>query len=210
MSTRASGSLWLGKDALVLASRSSARRLMLSACGIEAELVPADLDERSVEAEAAGKGALPAAIARLLAAAKARSVSVRLPSRLVLGADQVLAFEDRCWAKPRSRAEAASHLTSLAGREHRLVSACAIARDGLLLYEAIEIAELRMRELTAREIDDYLDIIGDEALASVGSYRIEGIGRLLFDRVDADQAVILGLPLAGLARYFRSVGLTRL
>ena len=79
---------------LILASRSPARRDLLSSCGIEAELYPADLDERASKPRTV-KGAVPAHIARRLAAEKARLVSSRMPQRHVLGADQVLAFEDR-------------------------------------------------------------------------------------------------------------------
>jgi septum formation protein len=182
----------------------------LSSCGIEPELLPTDIDERALEAEFAVRGALPSVIVRQLAAAKASRVSLSVSGRHVLGADQALAFEDRCCSKARDREEVARRLARLAGRHHYLASACAVAQDGVLLYESIEIAEMRMRTLSSAEIDTYLDLVGDEALASVASYRIEGVGRLLFENVDADHAVILGLPLAGLLRYFRSAGLIRL
>jgi septum formation protein len=210
MSRLPAGAAWAGAEALVLASRSSARRDLLSRCGIEPELLPADIDERALEAELAARGALSSVIARRLAGAKAALVSRSAPGRYVLGADQVVAFEDRPWAKARDRVEAASRLAELAGRSHYLMSAGAVARDGILLYEAVEIAEMRMRSLSRSDIETYLDLVGDEALASVGCYRIEGVGRLLFERVDADQAVILGLPLTDLLSYFRSARLLRL
>jgi septum formation protein len=204
-----SGRAWAGEEPLIMASRSVARQTLLSGCGIEAELRPADLDERGLEAEEAARGALPAIVARRLAGEKARSVSLQAPRRFVLGADQVLAFEDRCWAKAADRNEAASRLARLSGRSHQLISACAIAREGLLLYEGLEIAEMHMRDLSQDEIRSYLDIVGDQALASVGAYQIEGVGRLLFDQVDADHAAILGLPLGGLLGYLRSAALIR-
>jgi septum formation protein len=203
-------SVWNGEKPLILASRSAARRDLLASCGIAAELVPADIDERSLEADDASRGALPALIARRLAAEKARVVSQGAPGRYVLGADQVLAFDDHCWAKPHDRRDAASRLMQLSSRSHRLISDCAVARDGALLYEGHDVVDLSMRALSREEIELYLDLVGEEALASVGSYRIEGLGRLLFERVEADQAAILGLPLSGLLRYFRACGLIRL
>jgi nucleoside triphosphate pyrophosphatase len=210
MSTSRQGLVWAGGEPLILASRSLARQALLSGCGIEAELKPADLDERRLEAEEAAHGALPVVIARRLAAEKASSVALRSPRRIVLGADQVLAFEDRCCAKVRDRDGAASRLAQLAGRDHTLISACAIACAGTLLYEAVETAELSMRNLSEADIRTYLEIADDQALASVGAYQIEGLGRLLFDRIDAEHATILGLPLGPLLRYFRSAGLIRL
>ena len=201
--------VWTGTTPLILASRSTARRDLLSSCGIELELITADVDERALEAELTVRGALPSIIARRLAAAKAGAVSGENQGRHVLGADQVLAFEDHSWAKARHREEAASRLSRLSGRTHYLISACAVARDGILLYEAAEIAQMGMRSLSPAEIEAYLDLAGSDVLASVGCYRIEGFGRLLFESVSSDHAVILGLPLASLLRYFRSAGLVR-
>jgi septum formation protein len=172
--------------------------------------VAADIDERSIELELTGRGALPVVVARQLAGAKASVVSLAAPARYVLGADQVVAFDDQCWSKARDRGEAADRFRRLVGHTHYLVSACAIARDGALLYEGCEIAEMRMRNLSANDIAAYFDLAGPEVLASVGCYRIEGVGRLLFERVEADQAVILGLPLTGLLDYLRSARLIRL
>ena len=192
---------------MILASRSLARRSLLHGCGIEAEPAMADIDERAIEARETRRGALPCTVARHLAAEKALVVSRRSPGRFVLGADQVLAFEDRCCAKAATLAEAASRLAELAGKSHRLVSACAIARDGALLFEAAETAELHMRDLSPEEIRAYLEFVGEEVLASVGAYQVESLGRLLFERIDGDHAVILGLPLSRLLSYLRSAGL---
>jgi septum formation protein len=203
------GAIWAAEERLILASRSSTRLNLLASCGIRAEPVAADVDERAIEAEEIRRGALPGVVARRLAAQKALAVSRRLPSRLVLGADQVLALEDRCFAKSATLVEAASRLAELAGKRHRLISACALARDGALLLEAAETAELTMRDLSKAEIAAYLETVGEEVLASVGAYQVEDLGRLLFERIGGDHAVILGLPLTSLLDYLRSCGLVR-
>jgi septum formation protein len=199
-------SLWIGEEKLILASRSLTRLNLLSSCGIEAKPVAPDIDERAIEMQERSRGALPCVIARRLAAEKALAVSLRSPRCIVLGADQVLAFEDRCFAKPTKLAEAASRLAQIAGKGHQLVSACALARDGVLLFEAVETATLHMRDLNKNEIHAYLETVGEKVLASVGAYQIESVGRLLFERIEGDHAVILGLPLSGLLRYLRSAG----
>jgi septum formation protein len=204
------GQIWAGEKPLILASRSEARRALLSAFGILAELMPADLDERAIEAQELSRGAAACALARRLAAAKACAVSAQARGRFVLGGDQILTFNDRPLAKSADLAAAAERLRLLAGQTHLLVSACAVARDGTILFEAVETAELTMRTLTDAEIKTYLDAAGEEVLASVGAYRIESIGRLLFERVEGDHATILGLPLTGLLRYLRSAGLMQL
>ena len=210
MSMLPGGPVWTGEQPLVLASRSAGRRSLLASCGIEAQVRPAQIDERAIEAGMASRGAMPVAVARGLAAEKARVVSRELPGRIVLGADQVLPFEDKCWAKAADLDEARRRLTQLSGAHHQLISACALARDGAVVFETIDVANLQMRTLSQVDIETYVAFVGRDALASVGSYRIEGLGRLLFDRVEGDQATIIGLPLTRLLGYLRANGLIRL
>jgi septum formation protein len=148
-------------------------------------------------------------IARKLAAQKALAVSCRSPGRFVLGADQVLDFEGRCLAKSATLADAALRLAALSGKRHRLTSACALAQDGSLLFEGAETAELEMRDLSPAEIAAYFEAVGERVLSSVGAYQVEGLGRLLFKRIDGDHAVILGLPLTRLLTFLRAACLLR-
>jgi septum formation protein len=67
-----------------------------------------------------------------------------------------------------------------------------------------------MRALTDAEIRHYLEAAGDDALASVGSYQLEGLGIHLFERIEGDYFTILGLPLLFLLRELRAKGLVTL
>src|SRR5438105_2049605 len=96
--------LWLAEQPLVLASKSAIRQEMLVRAGIPVEVRSADMDERAVEGRAACRGAH--AIAMLLAREKARAIAAELPGRVVLGADQVLGFEQHRFSKPGDRAAA--------------------------------------------------------------------------------------------------------
>ncbi|HTT47985.1 MAG TPA: Maf family protein [Pseudolabrys sp.] len=193
--------LWLSPQPLVLASKSDVRGKMLAAVGLRFEIRPAQLDERAVEAEAGTADA--AAAARLLARAKATAVARTLPGRLVLGADQTLARGAKRFSKPASREQAAEQLRALRGRTHELHSALALVRDGNVLFDCVDGARLTMRDISDRFLEDYLDMVGDAALASVGAYQLEGIGVHLFERVDGDFFTILGLPLLPLLAYLR-------
>jgi septum formation protein len=197
-------SLWLSPQPLVLASKSDVRGKMLAAIGLRFEIRPAQIDERAVEAKADLADA--AAIARLLARAKADAVARLLPGRLVLGADQTLARGMKRFSKPASRAEAVEQLRALRGRTHELNSALALVRDGTVLFDCVDSARLAMRDISDRFIDDYLDMAGDAALASVGAYQLEGIGIHLFERIHGDYFTILGLPLLPLLDYLRQNG----
>jgi septum formation protein len=126
--------------------------------------------------------------------------------RPVLGADQTLACGDRRFSKPADRAAAAEQLRGLRGRTHELHSAIALVRDGEALFELVDTARLTMRDFSDRFLEDYLDMAGDAALASVGGYQLEGIGIHLFERVEGDYFTILGLPLLPLLAFLRRNG----
>ena len=194
--------LWLGKEPLVLASQSQARQTLLASAGIGFQSDPANVDERAIQASS-GLSA-PGDIAGLLAREKARSVSVRRPSRYVIGADQTLSLGARIFNKPASRAQAADQLRALAGHCHELHAAVAVMRDGSLLFEHVAVARMTMRPLGDTEIEYYLDAAGLAVTSSVGAYQLEGLGVHLFERIEGDHFTILGLPLLALLAYFRS------
>jgi septum formation protein len=196
--------LWLAPQPLVLASKSDVRGKILAAAGLRFEIRPAQIDERAVEAQAGPLDA--AAAARLLARKKAESIAAAQPGRLVLGADQTLARDNKRFSKPASRAEAAEQLRELRGRPHELNSALALVRDGEVLFEYVDRARLTMRNFSDAFLDDYLDMAGGAALASVGGYQLEGIGVHLFEQVDGDYFTILGLPLLPLLAFLREKG----
>jgi len=196
--------LWLSPQPLVLASKSDVRGKMLAAVGLRFEIRPAQIDERAVEAEGGITDA--AAVARLLARAKASAVARSLPGRLVLGADQTLARGSQRFSKPANRAAAAEQLRVLRGRTHELHSALTLVRDGAVLFDYVDTARLTMRNISDRFLENYLDMAGEAALASVGGYQLEGIGIHLFERVDGDYFTVLGLPLLPLLNFLRQNG----
>jgi septum formation protein len=196
--------LWLADAPLVLASRSESRRAVLAGAGIPLEVLPADIDERALEAQAGQKS--PGQIALMLARAKAGAVAAKLPGRRVLGADQTLAQGERLFGKPASLAAARDQLQSLRGRTHELHSALVLARDGVVLLEHCEVARLAMREFSDAFLDSYIAAAGTAVTASVGGYQVESVGIQLFERIEGDHFTILGLPLLRLLQYLRREG----
>jgi len=193
--------LWLASQPLVLASRSDIRGKILAAVGLRFEIRPSQIDERTVEAKS---GVVDAAgVAQHLARAKAEAVAALLPGRLVLGADQTLANGSARLSKPRDRAQAADQLRALRGRTHELHSALALVRNGETVFSCADTAKLTMRDFSDRFLNNYLDMIGDSAMSSVGAYQLEGIGIHLFERVEGDYFTILGLPLLPLLDFLR-------
>jgi septum formation protein len=191
---------------LVLASGSPIRRTLLSNAGLAFEVDPADLDERSAEQPLLAGGATPEDLALGLAMAKAASVSERRPVDLVIGADQVLDFKGERLTKPANFEAARRQLLRLSGGTHQLHAGVACARDGAIVWQAVETATLTMRALGPRTIGRYLARSGEAALLSVGAYQLEGVGVQLFEKIEGDYFTILGIPLLPLLSFLRAEG----
>jgi septum formation protein len=196
--------LWLADQPLVLASKSASRGAILRAAGLAIEVCPADINERMIEQGSAARD--PDAIAALLAREKARTISARLAGRIVLGADQTLALGEQRFSKPTDRTAAREQLKLLRGQTHELHTAIALVREDVILFEHRETARLTMRAFSDRFLEDYLDAAGADVTASVGGYQLEKTGIQLFERVEGDHFVILGLPLLPLLQHLRQAG----
>ncbi len=202
--------LWRGAGSLVLASRSESRRALLSAAGLDAGCVAPEVDERALEdGYLAGGGSLES-VAIELARAKALAVSAKRPDAYCIGADQTLTLEGRILHKSRDLAQAAQTLAALSGKTHRLTSAFCVARAGQALIVHRDHADLRMRTLDPSEISRYLERAGTGVLSSVGVYQGEGLGIHLFERIEGDHSVVLGLPMLSLLAWLRRENLIAL
>jgi septum formation protein len=194
--------VWCAQQPLILASQSATRQMLLRNAGIAVEAVPADINERDIQASSGLKA--PGAIASLLAQKKALHVSALHKGRYVIGADQTLSLGERLFSKPGSRAAAAEQITALVGQTHELHSAVALAKDGEVVFSNADVAWMTMRALDRADIAAYLDIAGEAVTSSVGAYQLEGAGVHLFARINGDHFTILGLPLLPLLTFLRS------
>jgi septum formation protein len=203
-------SLWRGAGPLVLASRSESRRALLSAAGLDAESIAPEVDERALEDRYLAEGGAIEDVAIELARAKALAVSTKRPDAYCIGADQTLTLEGRIFHKSRDLVEGRQTLAALSGRMHRLTTAFCVARAGQALVVHRDHANLRMRALDPSEISRYLERAGPSVLASVGVYQGEGLGVHLFEHIEGDHSVVLGLPMLGLLAWMRRENLISL
>ncbi|BCM16245.1 Maf-like protein [Mesorhizobium sp. J8] len=193
-------------EKIILASGSPFRKTMLVNAGLDIEAMPANVDERALEAPLKDSGASPEDVASILAEAKATEVSERKPGALVLGCDQTLSLGDEIFHKPADMEGARRHLLALSGKTHQLNSAAVLCRDGEVLWRHVGVASLTMRKLDPAFIGRHLARVGAKALSSVGAYQIEGEGIQLFEKIEGDYFTIVGLPLLPVLKELRALG----
>ena len=196
----------LARRAVVLASASPARAKLLEAAGLEVVRDPAGIDEAAVKASFRKEGLDAASCATALAETKAVRVSARHGEALVIGADQILVHDERWLDKPRDVGEARAQLAALRGTRHELVTSVAVAQNGAAIWREVDRAFLYVRQFSDEFLSAYLAAGGDEVLASVGGYQLEGFGSQLFSRIEGDYFTILGLPLLPLLEFLRGHG----
>jgi septum formation protein len=170
---------------LILASASPRRRDLLAAAGVLCVVDAADVDE-SVRA-----GEAPAAYAERLAREKARVVASRHPGASVLGAETVVVVDEEILGKPADDQDARRMLRLLSGRAHEVLTAVAVARNGVI-SSRVEKCVVEMREIAENEVVDYVK--SGEPMDKAGAYAIQGGAAPFVRRFSGDFDTIVGLP----------------
>ncbi len=114
------------------------------------------------------------------------------PDAFVIGCDTDVVLEGRVLGKAADAAAAAGHLRALSGRTHEVLSGVCVIR-GDRANTARELTTVSFRELSASEIDAYVD--SDEWEGRAGGYAVQGLGSTMVDGIDGDLSNVIGLPL---------------
>lgn len=180
---------------LILASASPRRRELLAHLDLPFVVQVADIDETPL----AHEGAM--ALALRLAREKAAAVAQRAPTdAVILAADTVVAVDDQLLGKPDDRAMARQMMKRLSGRGHSVVTAVAVAGQGVVVAEAVT-TKVWLRPICDAEIDWYWD--SGEPADKAGGYAIQGIGGRFVERIDGSYSNVVGLPLVETERLLQ-------
>ena len=189
---------------IILASKSKVRKEILDKNQIPCDVKPSSVDEDVVKESLIKELATPEIISKNLAELKANKVSLNQGDRLVLGADSVIDLDGELISKPESREEALQILKKLNGKKHNLISSVCISKNGSMMWNYTDKAELTMKKFSEENLKVYLSKISDEALYSYNVYQIEGEGRKLFSNINGDEDTIMGLPVFKIKDYLKN------
>lgn len=173
---------------LVLASASPRRLELLAQIGLRPDTILApDVDETP------GARELPRAYASRIARAKALAVSEKLPGRLILAADTVVAAGRRILPKAETEAQARACLSLLSGRRHRVMTAVVVrSAEGVMRERLVETVVIFSR-LSKTEIDTY--VTSGEWQGKAGGYAIQGEAARFIRYIGGSYSGVVGLPL---------------
>ena len=186
---------------IILASKSKVRKDILDKNDIKCVVVPSNVDEDPVKESLLKEQASSEIISKNLAELKANKVSMKKTGEIVLGADSVIDLEGELISKPESREEAMEILRKLNGKSHFLISSVCISKNGSMIWNYTDKAELTMKNFSDDELKKYLSKISDENLYAYNVYQIEGEGRSLFEKIEGDENTIMGLPVKKIKEY---------
>ena len=199
---------------LYLASASPRRRELLRQIGVECSLLAADADEDAEALERELPGEAAADYVQRVSSAKLDAALLRLRRRglargAVLCADTTVALGRRILGKPSDAAQACDMLRSLAGRQHRVLSAVALAwprADGSWKRaEALSTSRVRFADIDPRAIQAY--VASGEPFGKAGAYAVQGLAAVFVEHIHGSYSGIMGLPLFETAALLRRAGI---
>ncbi|MDD4864220.1 MAG: Maf family protein [Alishewanella agri] len=189
---------------LYLASTSVYRRALLQKLTTQFSCVKPEVDESPLPDETAE------ALVNRLALAKAKAVAATLRAGLVIGSDQVAVFQGEILGKPHTVANAEAQLKRFSGQAVTFLTGLAVVNAATGRFQqAIEPFVVHFRDLSAAEIRHY--VAREMPLDCAGSFKSEGLGIALFDKLQGDDPnSLIGLPLIRLLAMLRDEGLNLL
>lgn len=176
---------------IILASASPRRKELLSLICDNFKILPADIDEN------VGSNVNLYDIPEFLARKKAAKVYSQHPDDIVIGCDTGVFVDNQMIGKPKSEKAAFEILKMLSGKTHRVITGCAIFRDGEI-NSFSKVTEVEFYDLSDEEIREY--IATGEPMDKAGAYGIQGKGGVLIKQIKGDYFNVVGLPVAELKR----------
>ena len=184
---------------IILASQSPRRKELLERMGIQDfETISPNVDESAFH------GLPHEELVRRLSAEKAAAVAGKVgEDAIVIAADTVVALEGAVLGKPADELDAFKMLSALSGVRHQVYTGVTVCRGGEK-QTAHEVTDVTFRELSEREIEDYIST--GEPMDKAGAYGIQGYGALLIQGISGDYYNVMGLPVCRLSGMLARFG----
>lgn len=185
---------------LILASASPRRKELLSLITKDFTIIPATGEEHI------NNELPPDERVKALAVQKASEVAEKHPDSIVIGADTMVFLGDIALGKPKDVSDAKRMLSLLSGKTHTVITAVAVAKNGIVSDTFADSTQVEFYPLSEYEIDAYIK--SGEPMDKAGAYGIQEKGALLVKGIKGDYYNVMGLPAARLYRTLSQYGAT--
>ena len=179
----------------ILASNSASRKMLLKNAGLsfftEKPLCDEDYIKHRLLKQNINKKRLP----KLLAKAKALSVSKKNTKYFVVGSDTIILFNNKIISKAKTIEEAKKKLLKLSGKKHQIISGASVCFNNKQIWSHQQTSTIHMNKLNQKQINIYLKKTGKNILSSVGCYQVEKLGPQIIRSINGDFFNVLGFPL---------------
>lgn len=191
---------------LILASASPRRRELLTRIGLSFEILPARGEENP-------HSAIPEEMVQELSAGKALEIYGSLEEQekeeaVIIGADTLVAFENRVMGKPHDEKDAFDMLFLLQGKTHQVYTGVTLiytpkGETACKKLTFVEKTDVTMYPMTEQEILEY--IATGEPMDKAGAYGIQGGCAAYVREICGDYNNVVGLPVSRLYQELKRI-----
>ena len=179
----------------ILASNSASRKKLLKNAGLNFFTKSPLCDEDYIKDQLLKKNINKKKLPKLLAEAKALSVSKKNTKHLVVGSDTIILFNNKIINKAKTIREAKKKLQKFSGKKHQIISSASVCLNNKQIWSYQQTSTIHMNTLNLKQIDTYLKKTGKNILSSVGCYQVERLGPQIIKSIKGDFFNVLGFPL---------------
>ena len=179
----------------ILASNSASRKMLLKNAGLKFFSEKPLCNEDYIKDQLLKKNTKKTNLPKLLAEAKALSVSENYTKYLVVGSDTIILFNNTIINKAKTMKEAKKKLQKLSGKKHQIISGASVCLNNKQIWSYQQTSTIHMSALNQKQINTYLEKTGKNILSSVGCYQVERLGPQIINSIKGDFFNVLGFPL---------------
>ena len=179
----------------ILASNSASRKMLLKNAGLKFFSEKPLCDEDYIKDQLLKKNTKKTNLPKLLAEAKALSVSKNNTKYLVVGSDTIILFNNEIINKAKTMEEAKKKLQKISGKKHQIISGASVCLNNKQIWSYQQTSTIHMNKINQDEINIYLKKTGKNILSSVGCYQAEKLGPHIIKSISGDFFNVLGFPL---------------
>jgi septum formation protein len=179
----------------ILASNSASRKKLLKNAGLSFFTKSPLCDEDYIKDQLLKKNINKKKLPKLLAEAKALSISKKKTKHLVVGSDTIILFKNKIINKAKTMDEAKTKLQKLSGKKHQIISGVSVCLNNKEVWSYQQTSTIYMKTLNQKQINTYLKKTGKNILSSVGCYQVEKLGPQIIKSIKGDFFNVLGFPL---------------